>query len=169
MNIFIGESYEALSQRAAEDTLAFLQTKEAPLICPASGYSPTGLYRHLVKLVQEKNVDTSRWHFVALDEWLGMNGSDEGSCRYMLDVQLFHPLHIPPHRICFFDGKSTDLQAECKRAEAFIGVHGGIDIAIVGIGRNGHIGMNEPGTPADAGVHVASLHPDTQQVGQKYF
>jgi galactosamine-6-phosphate isomerase len=169
VNIIIEETYEAVSRRVAIDMLAFLQTKEAPLICPASGDSPIGLYQQLVALVQEQNVDTSHWHFVGLDEWLGMNGSDEGSCRFMLDQQLFHPLKVTANQICFFDGKAADLQSECEKAESFIHNKGGMNLAIVGIGRNGHIGMNEPGTPAGAPTHVASIHPDTQQVGQKYF
>ena len=168
-NLFIADTYEALSSRVADDMLAILQAETAPLVCTASGDSPAGLYKELVKRVQEGSLDIANWYFVGLDEWLGMNGSDDGSCRFHLDQQLFHPLHIEANRICFFDGRSEDLEAECNRIESFIQQHGGIDVAIVGLGMNGHIGMNEPGTSPSLHSHVTDLDPVTQQVGQKYF
>ena len=70
---------------------------------------------------------------------------------------------------CFFDGRASDLEKECQRIEDFIKQHGGIDIAILGIGVNGHIAMNEPGTSASLRSHIAAIHPGTQQIGQKYF
>ncbi len=169
MEIFIADTYEALSKRAAEDLYSFLQPLQAPVVCPASGDTPAGLYRHLVQLVRRENTDTTGWRFVGLDEWQGMNGTDEGSCRYMLDRQLFFPLRTPAANICFFDGRAGDWQAECTRSEAFIAAQGGISIAIVGIGLNGHVGMNEPGTPKEIRSHVARLHKETQHTGQKYF
>jgi glucosamine-6-phosphate isomerase len=169
MKLIIEDTYEQMSVQAAADMLTFLQTLESPLICPASGNSPAALYSALHRLVQQEKVDISAWKFIGLDEWKGMNGGDEGSCRSMLNEQLFYPLQIPPGNIFFFNGKAPDLAEECMKAEQFIQQHGGIKVAIVGIGMNGHIGMNEPGTPASARSHVAVIHPLTQKVGQKYF
>lgn len=169
MEIITEESYQLLSQRAAHDLIALLAGKKNPLICLASGASPEGLYRELVFMVQKEALDISDWYFVGLDEWMGMNGSDEGSCRWHLDRQFFQPLHIQPEQICFFDGRAADPPAECVRTEQFIRDHNGIDLAIVGIGMNGHIGMNEPGTPASLSTHIADIALQTQQVGQKYF
>jgi glucosamine-6-phosphate isomerase len=169
MKLLLADAYDALSSQAADDLVALLKDKKHPLICVASGDSPAGLYRELVRRVEAKELNVSDWYFVGLDEWLGMNGTDEGSCRFHLDQQLFHPLQINPERICFFDGRSKDAEAECQQVEAFIANHGGIDVAIVGLGLNGHVGMNEPGTPVSARTHVAELDPLTQQVGQKYF
>jgi galactosamine-6-phosphate isomerase len=98
-----------------------------------------------------------------------MNGNDEGSCRFHLNNQLFNPLHISENNICFFDGKTKDLNAECDKVENFITQHGGIDVAIVGLGMNGHVGMNEPGTSSSLRSHVTEIDAITQQVGQKYF
>lgn len=169
MKLLLADTYNAVSSQAADDLVALLKVKKHPLVCVASGDSPAGLYRELVRRVMEKKLDVSDWYFVGLDEWLGMNGTDEGSCRFHLDQQLFHPLQIDPERICFFDGRSNDAEAECKQVEAFIADHGGIDVAIVGLGMNGHVGMNEPGTPVSAKAHVAELDAITQQIGQKYF
>ena len=114
-------------------------------------------------------MDISSWDFVGLDEWLGMNETDEGSCRQSLNQQFFGPLQVAENRICFFDGRATDPQGECKKVETFIQQHDGIDIAIVGLGTNGHVAMNEPGTKASIRSHISNIAPETQAVGQKYF
>ena len=169
MQIFVSETYEALSRRAVIHLVEYVKDIDHPLICMASGDSPAGLYKVIVEMVQQNLLDISGWYFVGLDEWAGMNGDDEGSCRFHLNNQFFHPLQIAEDRICFFDGKENDMQQECKRIEDFIHQHGGIDIAIVGLGMNGHIGMNEPGVPMSLRSHIAEIDPLTQQVGQKYF
>lgn len=169
MKLFIGDTYESMSKEAADDVFGEVQSLSSPLLCTASGDSPAEMYRELTKLVNQKNKDISRWYFVGLDEWLGMNGNDEGSCRFHLNNQLFNPLNVAGSKLCFFDGRANDLQRECNRIENFINSNGGIDIAIVGLGMNGHVGMNEPGTSAVLHSHVADIDPDTQQTGQKYF
>lgn len=79
------------------------------------------------------------------------------------------PLHVPQENLFFFDGRKEDLESECQQAESFIARHGGIDATILGLGLNGHVGMNEPGTPVSARTHVTTLDPITAQTGQKYF
>jgi len=119
--------------------------------------------------VRKKELSVDNWLFLGLDEWVGMNAADEGSCRHHLDLELLGPLQIPEGRICFFDGRASDLEAECQRIEKFINDHGGIDVAVLGLGMNGHIGMNEPGVSVNTRSHVIDLHPTTKAVGQKYF
>ncbi|WP_018612637.1 glucosamine-6-phosphate deaminase [Segetibacter koreensis] len=169
MELFVADTYEAMSKQAAEDVLQLMQPAEKALICPASGDSPAGLYKELVQLVKTKQVNISDWSFVGLDEWAGMNGVDEGSCRFHLNNQLFNPLEIKSEKICFFDGRASDLQFQCNQVEDFIAAHQGIDVAIVGLGLNGHVGMNEPGTSASLRSHVTDIDPLTQKTGQKYF
>ncbi len=169
MKIFVSENYEALSKRAVTHLVEYVKSFEHPLICMASGDSPAGLYKVMVEMVQQNQLDVSGWYFVGLDEWAGMNGDDEGSCRFHLNNQFFHPLQIEEDRICFFDGRASDMQHECNMVEEFIKQHGGIDVAIVGLGMNGHIGMNEPGVSMLLRSHIAEIDPLTQQVGQKYF
>jgi galactosamine-6-phosphate isomerase len=169
MKIFVAATYELLSKQAADEVTRIMQSRKHPLICPASGDSPAGLYKELVKRANSKKLNTSDWFFVGLDEWIGLNADDEGSCLYHLNAQLFHPLKISEERICFFNGRVNDLDAECKKTENFILQHGGIDVAILGVGMNGHVGMNEPGTSANTFSHVIDLDSTTAQVGQKYF
>ncbi len=169
MEIFIADNYEDMSRKVADDILQFMQERDRPVISPASGESPAGLYREIVKRFQNKEINVLNWQFVSLDEWVGMNGSDEGSCLFRLNRELFQPLQLSQDQICFFDGKAQDLEAECERIEHFIQEHRGIDVAVVGVGMNGHVGFNEPSTKSSLRSHVTDLDTVTQQVGQKYF
>jgi glucosamine-6-phosphate isomerase len=169
MEIFIAQDYEAMSERAFNDLLLLMKSRSHPLICTASGASPAGLYKQLLTHVRLTGLNVSNWYFLGLDEWAGMNGSDEGSCRWHLNRELFDPLQVPDSHICFFDGRATDLQNECAVTEQFIAEYNGIDVAIVGLGLNGHVGMNEPGTLPELRSHIAEIHPLTRQSGQKYF
>jgi galactosamine-6-phosphate isomerase len=169
MNARVFPTYDALSSQAADDLISMLSSIERPLVCVASGDSPAGLYRTIIQRVQNKETDISNWLFVGLDEWVGMNGNDEGSCRFHLNKQFFDPLQIEQERTCFFDGRASNPEAECMRIENFIQQHGGIDVAIIGLGMNGHVGMNEPGTSSLLHSHLSEIDPQTQQAGQKYF
>ncbi|POY35880.1 glucosamine-6-phosphate deaminase [Solitalea longa] len=169
MKISLADTYEALSQQVVNDVVQCLSKAGTPLFCPASGDTPSGVYAELVKQQQQGIINTANWRFVGLDEWGGMNGEDEGSCRFYLNKQLFFPLQTPEENVCFFDGKVEDPLTECERIDEFIDIHKGIDVVVLGLGMNGHIGMNEPGTSPDLHSHVSALDPVTQQVGQKYF
>jgi galactosamine-6-phosphate isomerase len=169
MRIIVSKTYTELSQQAADDAARLMREFQQPLLCTASGDSPAGMYHKLVEKFNIKDLDISSWIFVGLDEWAGMNGKDEGSCRYHLNNQLFCPLGVTGDKIIFFDGRAKDLEKECENVEQFILQHGGIDLAILGLGMNGHIGMNEPGTSAASRSHVTTLDPLTQQTAQKYF
>ncbi len=169
MKIFVADDYAKMSKQAAHDVITLMQSGRRPVICAASGHSPEGLYKEIIDRVRKKELTVDNWLFLGLDEWVGMNGADQGSCRHHLDLELLNPLKVPEERICFFDGRANDLKAECERIEKFIRDQGGIDVAVLGLGMNGHVGMNEPGTSVDMRSHVIDLHPITKTVGQKYF
>jgi glucosamine-6-phosphate isomerase len=168
MKLIISGTYEAMSRRAADDLLGLMTNPGSKLICPASGDTPSGLFKELVERCRNQNANLADWKFISLDEWAGMNGETAGSCRDYLNRQLFHPLEIKKEHIFFFDGKQ-ELEPQCGQAEAFINAHRGIQVCILGLGLNGHVGMNEPGTPGDSRTHVAAIAEETQKTGQKYF
>lgn len=168
MKIVIEESYEALSKKAAEDLVRLVENKTSPLLCVPSGDTPVGLYKHLVKLKSGNGIDFNAWYFVSLDEWMGMNKKDEGSCTFYLNQQLLQPLKIEEQQTFLFDGRSKNPQ-QCAEMEAFIKQNNGIDVAILGLGLNGHIGMNEPGTLTSQRTHLSDIDILTQQTAQKYF
>jgi glucosamine-6-phosphate isomerase len=166
MNIYVSGSYQELCTKTASAVNRLMGLYELPLFCPASGDTPAGLYTILADKYKSQ---AGKWSFVGLDEWIGMNGQDQGSCREMLDRQLFLPLNIAEEQICFFDGRAADPEEECEKTENFIRKHQGIDLAVLGLGLNGHVGMNEPGTDANSRSRVVNIDQETQQTGQKYF
>lgn len=169
MQLVILETYEELCKRIVDDFLKLVLPIEEPLICPASGDTPLGVYKELVQRAAYQKFPTEKWNFVGLDEWVGLNYDDDGSCRNAMDTILFNPLKIIETHICFFDGKSLDPRGECRNAELYIQSQDGIDVAILGLGMNGHIAMNEPGTPNTSRSHISNISKETQEVGQKYF
>jgi glucosamine-6-phosphate isomerase len=169
MRLTVGETPEIMAAQVADRISHCLGGKKDPLICPASGSTPAPLYHEWVGRHRAGTLDAGGWRFVGLDEWVGLNGNDEGSCRWWLDKDLFLPLGVGEDRICFFDGRAYDLEAECATTERYIEEGGKMDVVILGIGTNGHIAMNEPGTDRRTRSRVVDLHPSTQAVGQKYF
>lgn len=165
----MSDNYELMSKRVADDLVDIMQSSPFPLLCPASGDSPKGVYKEIIGLVKRNELDISKWKYVGLDEWVGMNGADEGSCRYHLNNDLFSPLGITEDKICFYDGRANDLKAECEKTDQYIKDCIGIEVAIVGLGMNGHVGMNEPGVDPNLHSHIIDLDEVTKTVGQKYF
>ena len=169
LKVHISNDYASMSKQAGIKLVSLLESFDKSLICPAAGNSPVGLYKYLVDLYQQKSLKTVDWNIVGLDEWVGMNGMDAGSCRHFLNQSFFRPLGIHEHSISFFDGRAVDIEKECLKAGAFIKQRGGIDVMILGLGLNGHVGFNEPGTPVDSGPHVINLTPTSVEAGKKYF
>lgn len=161
--------YNTLSRATADLITEYISTKKNSLVCLASGHSPLGVFEYLIDDVRSGRVDMSECTFVSLDEWIGIAPAQKGSCRAMMDDELFVPLQIPENQIRFFDGTSQDPAAEVTRMNELIDSRGGLDIMLVGIGTNGHIAMNEPGTSFDSIAHIGTLADETKAVGQKYF
>ena len=127
------------------------------------------MFELLVSKIRSRAIDLSRFFFVGLDEWVGIDDSVKGSCAYEFKERFFTPLGIPPSQIHLFNGCAKDLDKECTMMDEVIRTKGGIDLMLVGIGMNGHIGFNEPGVDPGALSHVVPLDPVTKEVGQQYF
>ncbi len=169
MKIQVIKDYPALCKATAQLLVDYIKSKKNPLICLASGHTPIGVFQELEKEIKDNKLDISGCTFLSLDEWIGIDPNDTGSCLTMLKKDCFEPLHIQPHQVEFFDVQVPDLDQECKRVNSFIELRGGLDIMLVGVGTNGHIGMNEPGTSFDSYAHTGPLAEETKLVGQKYF
>lgn len=169
MKIKIYPDYPTLSRETANLVAHYITNKPNAVVCLASGSTPVQVFRCLVEDVKAGRLNISGCTFVGLDEWVGIDSHVEGSCRNMMDRDFFLPLQIEESKIKFFDGMATDPGQECNRIDHFISSHGGLDIMLVGIGLNGHIAMNEPGTSFDSGSHITDLSEETKEVGQKYF
>jgi len=169
MNLRIFSDYSTLSRSTADLIVAYLKAKPKSLICLASGHSPKGVFECLINDVSSNRLNLDECTFISLDEWLGMPASQPGSCRDMMDKDLFKPLGIDASRIVFFDGMSANPDQDVTVMNEVIDRAGGLDIMLVGVGTNGHIAMNEPGTPFTATAHISTLAAETKIVGQKYF
>jgi glucosamine-6-phosphate deaminase len=169
MKVTVLKNYEELSMETAEQIVRFIKNKPNALLCFAAGSTPIRTFEILVDYAEKEEVDFSGCKFVGLDEWVGMDKSDIGSCQETLYSTLFEPLHIKDENICFFHAKSEELQQECKRIDQFILDNGKIDLMLLGIGVNGHLGFNEPDVSFSHLSHVVNLDEKTKEVGQKYF
>jgi len=169
MTISIFKDYSSLSRATADLIGQYLLAKPQSLVCLASGHSPKGVFDCLIEDVKSNKLTLDQCNFVSLDEWVGIPPTQKGSCRAMMDEDFFKPLQIDQSHIFFFDGLASDISSEVMRINKLIDHHGGLDIMLVGIGTNGHIAMNEPGTPFDIKAHISTLAEETKSVGQKYF
>jgi glucosamine-6-phosphate isomerase len=169
MEIKIYKDYQALSSSTADDITRTVKNNPTATLCLASGDTPRLAYSMAVEKAIQSNVDFSRCTFFALDEWMGIPPENEGSCQFFLRKHLFNPLNIPENNIYFFDALSSHPENECKKMDDIIRQKGGINLMIVGIGMNGHVGFNEPGQSFHQYAHVVELDNTTKEVGQKYF
>ena len=167
--ISIYPDYALMSSAAAERVIDLMNHKPESVICFPSGSSPKGMFDALVRANQNGRVDFSKCIFIGLDEWVGLGAGDDGSCRDLLDRDFLKPIGLRADQIVFFDGKAFDPQAECDRVNKIVESLGGLDLIILGVGMNGHLALNEPGTSWDTYAHISDLDPVTVEVGQKYF
>lgn len=169
MQIKIFKDYEALSNYAAEAMVDAVLQKPNCLIGIVSGDSPRLAYDLFCEKCKENGVDINQVCFAGFDEWVGIPPENEGSCQAFLHRHVFTPLNLPEANYHTFDAMSEDLPGECERMNAFIAERGGLDLLLVGVGMNGHIGFNEPGVSFDNYANVQLLEEITLSVGQKYF
>jgi len=162
------DEYE-LANVVAKEIFELIKKKPKAVICFASGNSPKLSCEEFVKLALLNHLDTSQFFFIGLDEWVGIPPAMRGSCQYDFQQRIFNPLNIPSSQYHLFNALATDLQVDCDKMDNIIADKGGIDLMIVGIGMNGHIGFNEPGTKFELRSHVVQLDPITKSVGQQYF
>ena len=142
---------------AFDSLLTNLKTNPRPLICTATGYSPTGLYEKLADSYQSDPKIFKDMIIIKLDEWGGTNGDYPNTCEYYLQKKLLEPLRISKNNYISFDSSPTDAKKECDRMENEIQEHGPIDICILGLGKNGHLGFNEPSKTLFPDCHIANL------------
>jgi len=163
MVFFQYDSLEEMNERVSEIVIAELHNKPDTLLCPATGNSPTGMYK---KLVEKKDrIDTESLRIVKLDEWYGPAMDNPGTCEYYLQQHLLQPLGIKPEQYTAFNSNGHGTREECERIQHYLVENGPIDLCILGIGKNGHIAFNEPDGELSAGVHLSQLTPETLQHG----
>ena len=169
MEIKIYEDYAAMSDAASDMILEVIRKKPNALLCFATGDTPKLTYQELVQKILVQRVDVSAISIIGLDEWQNIPPKNPGSCHYFLHEYLSDPLKLDASQVHLFDALSTTPELECEKMNAFIDAKGGIDLMLVGVGMNGHVGFNEPGASLNARAHLAQLEDITKAIGQKYF
>lgn len=151
-----------MSESASELLLALIQRKPDAVICLATGASPLKTYQRFIEKVKAQHTDISRVTFVKLDEWVGLTPDNPATCEYFLQQEILQPLGISKENYISFAPEKADEQ-ECKRVTDQISARGGIDLCVLGIGKNGHLGLNEPGESLRVSCHITPLDSLTQQ------
>ena len=144
MQIIKADSYEEMSQKAANVIAAQVILKRNSVIGLATGSTPIRTYQFLIDHYRNHGVDFSEVTTFNLDEYKGLPADNDQSYRYFMEENLLHHINIEPSKINFLDGMTADSIAECERYEKLIEDAGGIDVQLVGMGNNGHLAFNEP-------------------------
>jgi len=170
MDYTVGKDQEEVARLVAAEIGQIISEKPDALICLCGGHTPLPVFKQLIMDADSNKFPADRFKFISLDEWVGLGISDEGSCKYDLSTHFLTPMGIAlGERAHFFNGLNENLEEECGKAQAFITQHGGIDLVLLGVGMNGHIGFNEPGSKTTDGIRVVELSKKSKEVGQKYF
>ncbi len=169
MNYIEVETYEELSRRAAEIIAQQIISKPDSVLGLATGSTPLGTYDFLVKAYENKDLDFSRVTSVNLDEYVGLAGDNDQSYRYFMDTNLFSKINIKKENTFVPDGCAEDIKKECIEYDERIENLGGIDIQLLGIGLDGHIGFNEPDEVFTKETHLVDLDPSTIEANARFF
>ena len=169
MQIIETNSYSEMSERAAEIIAAQLKEKKNSVFGFATGSTPIGLYKNLQNMYLNKEISFSDAKTVNLDEYCGLDGKHEQSYRYFMNSNLFNGIDIDIKNTYVPNGTADDFDIECRRYEDLINSLGGIDMQLLGIGHDGHIGFNEPDTYFPDITHRVKLTDMTVQANKRFF
>lgn len=169
MRIIKASNYNEMSRCAANIIAAQITLKPDSVLGLATGSTPIGTYKLLVESYQQGNLDFSKVRSVNLDEYCGLDGSHDQSYRYFMNTNLFNRVNIDMANTNVPNGIATDLEQECKRYDRLLEELGGVDLQLLGIGHNGHIGFNEPNEFFDKATHVVELKQSTIDANSRFF
>lgn len=159
---------ERLGELAAEQILGALARRTEPVLGLATGSSPLSAYAALARLVDERGIDLSGLRGFALDEYVGLDPAHPESYHSVINATVTEPLGLDPERVRVPSG-TADPEHEGADFEAAIVAAGGVDLQILGLGRNGHLGFNEPGSPWDSRTRIVPLTEETIVDNARFF
>ena len=139
-----------------------IRSKPDAVICPATGATPLLTYHYLVEKIHQQQVDVSQLTFVKLDEWVDLPLTMPGTCETFLQQHIVQPLGLREDQLISFRSEEIN-ETECERVTNLIARKGGLDLCVLGLGKNGHLGLNEPGESLQPACHISQLDARTQQ------
>lgn len=169
MKIYKEKDYNAVSLVAAQLVANQIKEKEDSILGLATGSSPVGMYKELVDMYNAGEISFKKIRTVNLDEYAGLADDDVNSYHYFMNQHLFSKVDIDPANTHLPNGIATDPDAECASYEAMVQSLGGVDLQVLGLGENGHIGFNEPGTPFTEVTHLVDLTESTIRANSRLF
>lgn len=169
MKLIVVNNYEELSKVAAKEFSKIIKEKENVVLGLATGGSPVGMYKELIRMYEQKELNFSKTTTVNLDEYIGLNPEHNQSYRYFMNNNLFNHINIDKSNTFVPNGLAEDLEAQCKEYDQKIVELGGIDIQLLGVGNNGHIAFNEPNSELSSGTHIISLTDNTIEANARFF
>lgn len=169
MHIVVCKDYEEMSRRAAEIVAEQIKNHPDGLISFPGGDTPLGMVHVFADMVNKGKVDISHTHYVSLDEWVGLSNTDEGSCGLFNQQNLLSRLQHPFAGTHIINGAAEDIESERIALNDYISQYGPLDVSVLGIGMNGHLGFNENGVDFNLDAHIIPLSETTLKVMTKYF
>lgn len=169
MRLYIVDDYKELSVKAALIVAGQISFKADSVLGLCTGSTPVGMYQKLVEMHKTQGLDFSRVISFNLDEYLGLAPENDQSYHYFMQDNLFNYVNARPEHINIPKGLAADIEAECVRYEQSIKKAGGLDLQVLGIGRNGHIGFNEPADKFTGETHLVALDEDTINANARFF
>ncbi len=169
MLVIIKDDYEAVSREAARLVVNRMHKKPNLVLGLATGSTPLGLYSELIRMHREEGLDFSKLTTFNLDEYVGLPPGHPQSYRHYMERNLFHGINLDPRFIHVPDGLAMDIEDHCLWYEEQIVGSGGIDLQVLGIGANGHIAFNEPGSSLGSRTRVKTLTAKTREDNARFF
>jgi glucosamine-6-phosphate deaminase len=169
MKVIKVKDYEEMSEKAGKLVIDRLRQLTNPVLGLATGSTPEGLYKQLIEKYEQKEVSFKNVTSFNLDEYIGLDKENPNSYHYFMNEKLFKHIDISPAKTYVPNGVAADLETECKSFEQHIAENGGIDLQILGIGTNGHIAFNEPGTAFNSRTRVVDLAQETLDANARFF
>lgn len=169
MKLIVVDNYEKLSKVAAYEFAKIIKEKPDAVLGLATGGSPVGMYKELIRMYENKELDFSKVTTVNLDEYIGLNPEHEQSYRNFMNKNLFNHINVNMEKTFIPNGLAKDLEFECKEYDKKIMELGGIDIQLLGVGNNGHIAFNEPDDELYSETHIISLTKNTIKANARFF
>ena len=169
MKIIEAKDYRDMSRKAANIISAQVIMKPSCVLGLATGSTPEGTYAQLIDWYNKDDIDFSEVTSINLDEYKGLSGDHEQSYRYFMQKKFFDYINIKPEKTFVPDGANPDSDEACARYEEIIKAAGGIDLQLLGIGTDGHIGFNEPGSAFELSTHCVDLAESTIDANRRFF
>ncbi|AEE90665.1 glucosamine-6-phosphate deaminase [Tepidanaerobacter acetatoxydans Re1] len=169
MQVFIEKDYSAMSKKAAQIFANEIQQKPDLVLGLATGSTPIGTYQELIRMHKEEGLDFSKAVSFNLDEYYGLASDNPQSYNYFMFENLFNHVNIKKENVHIPNGLVSDVETYCKQYDEEIEKYGGIDLQLLGIGVNGHIGFNEPAEELVLGTHLTDLTEDTIKANSRFF